>query len=120
MIERKHSDGTIQHLVGGFFNTVLDKFKQNWLPCEGEAIGNKLFLNHFSPYIRESDHVTVHYTDSFPCVLTYKGLKKGAFSSSARISAFLTEFSTLPIELHHKPCKEMHSTDFASRHPISC
>ena len=51
MIERKHSDGTTQLLVGGFFNAVLDKFKQNWLPCEGEAIGIKLVLNHFAPYI---------------------------------------------------------------------
>ena len=76
-------------LVGGFFNAVLDKHKRAWLPCEGEAIGIRLVLEHFQHYIRESDHVTTHHTDSQPCVLAWKRSQRGAFSSSSRISSFL-------------------------------
>ena len=103
MIERTQPDGSTKMLVGGFFSVVLDKYKRQWLPCEGEACGIKLVLNHYAQYIRESNHVTVHFTDSLPCVLAYKRCMRGAFSSSARVSAFLTEISTLPVEIRHKP-----------------
>ena len=46
--------------------------------------------------------------------------QRGAFSSSARISAFLTGLSSLPIELRHRPGKKMCTSDFASRPPIAC
>ena len=34
--------------------------------------------------------------------------------------AFLTGLSTLSVELKHKVGKSMHTSDFASRHPVSC
>ena len=120
VIERTQADGTIQTLAGGFFSVVLDHHKQRWLPCEGEAAGIRLVLEHYQNYIRESDHTTVHFTDSLPCVFAWRRCMKGAFSSSARISTFLTGLSVLPVELRHKPGKEMFSSDYASRHPISC
>ena len=90
VIERSNPDGTTQQLVGEFFSVVLDKHKQHWLPCEGEAAAIRLVLEHFSHYIRESNQPTIHYTDSQPCVLAWKRSKRGAFSSSSRISSFLT------------------------------
>ena len=69
MIKRNNPDGTTDTLIGGFFSAVLDKHKQHWLPCEGEAAAIRLILEHFSSYIREADSPTVHYTDSQPCVL---------------------------------------------------
>ena len=98
----------------------MDRHKQNWLPCEGEAAGIRLVLNHFQTQIRESNHTTTHYTDSQPCVLAWKRARRGAFSTSSRINAFLTGISTLPVELCHKPGKEMFTSDFASRNPPSC
>ena len=120
VIKRNNPDGTTDTLIGGFFSAVLDKHKQHWLPCEGEAAAIRLVLEHFSSYIREADSPTVHYTDSQPCVLAWKKSRRGAFSSSSRISAFLTGISTLSVELRYKPGKEMHSSDFASRNPPSC
>ena len=32
---------------GGYYSSVLDKHRKNLLPCEGEAIGMKLVLEHF-------------------------------------------------------------------------
>ena len=80
----------------------------------------RLVLEHFSNQIRESNNVTIHYTDSQPCVLAWKRSRRGAFSASSRIAAFLTGLSVLPIELRHKPGKEMLTSDFASRNPINC
>ena len=120
MIHRKMPDGSIQELVGGFYSVIVDRHKQAWLPCEGEALGIRLVLEHFSPQIRESDHTTIHYTDSQPCVLAWKRSCRGAFSASSRISTFLTGLSVLPVELRHKPGKEMMSSDYASRNPQVC
>ena len=120
VIHRQMPDGTTKDLIGGFYSTVLDKHKQAWLPCEGEAAGIRLVLDHFRHQIRESDHTTTHYTDSQPCVLAWKRSRRGAFSTSARISAFLTGLSTLPVELQHKAGKDMHTSDYASRHPSKC
>ena len=99
---------------------MLDKNKSQWLPCEGEAIGIRLVLNHFQNYIRESDNTSIHYTDSQPCVLAWKRMQRGAFSSSSRINAFLVGLSVLPVELRHKAGKDLHTSDFASRNPATC
>ena len=97
LITRKNPDGTTHELVGGFFSAVLDRHKQHWLPCEGEACAIRLALEHFSSHIRESDHPTIHYTDSQSCVLAWKRSRRGAFSSSSCVSAFLTGLSVLPV-----------------------
>ena len=120
VIIRKDANGSTQELIGGFFSAILDKHKRNWLPCEGEAAGIRLVLEHFQNQIRESDNTTIHFTDSQPCVLAWKRSRKGAFSSSSRISAFLTGLSTLSVELQHKAGKEMYTSDYASRHPPTC
>ena len=120
VILRKQTDGSTLELIGGFYSVVLDKHKRNWLPCEGEAAGVRLVLEHFKPHIRESLNVTVHFTDSQPCVLAWKRSLRGAFSASSRISTFLTGLSSLPVELRHRPGRLMHTSDFASRHPPSC
>ena len=119
MISRKIGS-EMTELVGGFFNAVLDKHKRAWLPCEGEAIGIRLVLEHFQHYIRESDHVTTHHTDSQPCVLAWKRSQRGAFSSSSRISSFLTGLSAMSVELRYTPGKVLYTSDYASRHPPKC
>ena len=120
VILRKMPNGETVELVGGFYSAVLNKHKRAWLPCEGEAAAIRLVLEHFKHHIRESQHTTVHFTDSQPCVLAWKRSLRGAFSASARISAFLTGLSTLPIELRHRAGKLMHTSDYASRHPQVC
>ena len=99
VIIRKKPDGSTEELLGGFFNIILDKHKKSWLPCEGEAAAIRLVLEHFRNQIRESSHTTKHFTDSQPCVLAWKRSRRGAFSSSSRIAAFLTGLSAIPVEL---------------------
>ena len=120
VIHRKARDGSITELIGGFFSVVVDRHKQCWLPCEGEALGIRLVLEHFQNQIRESENPVIHYTDSQPCVLAWQRSKRGAFSSSSRIAAFLTGLSVLPVDLRYKPGKDMYTSDYASRHPEPC
>ena len=113
-------DGKEVKLHAGYFSVILDKFKQNWVPCEGEAAGIRLTLQHFAPYIRESQNVTVHFTDNMPCVQAWRRCMQGQFSSSSRISTFLVNLSALSVELVYKPGKHLHSADYVSRHPQPC
>ena len=120
IIKREDTDGTKKSLLGGYFSCKLNVFQENWLPCEGEALGVRLICKHFSPYIRESKNITTVYTDNLPTVHAWRRLKSGAFSASARVASFLTGLSALTVELVHKPGKEMSTSDYNSRHPSSC
>ena len=119
LIEREE-DGKTVWLLAGHYSATIDQSKSRWLPCEGEAAGIKMTLSHFTPWIIESSHFTTHHTDNQPCVQAWRRLKKGAYSNSSRISSFLSELSMLPVNLVYKPGKEMHSSDFSSRHPARC
>ena len=113
-------NGEVQKLHGGYFSVVLDKYKQKWSPCEAEACGVRLVLEHFAPYIRENKSVTIHHTDNLPTVQAWRRCLQGQFSNSSRISTFLTNLSALPVELEYKPGRLMHSADFLSRNPVQC
>ena len=113
-------DGEKKTLHGGYYSVILDKFKSNWVPCEAEAAGVRLTLQHFEHYIRESLHTTTHYTDNLPTVQAWKRCLQGFFSASSRIATFLVNLSALPVDLEYKPGKLMHYSDYASRHPNHC
>ena len=98
----------------------LNSYQAKWLPCEGEALGIKLVLEHFAPYVRENMGNPKHFTDSMPCVQAYKRLKLGAFSTSARIATFLTSINSLDVEIVHTPGKNLSFVDYVSRHPEEC
>ena len=118
--ERTMEDGTVQRFLGGYYSMVVDAHKAMWWACEGEALAVRLVLEHFSRYIRESKSPTTHFTDNQPVVAAFNRAKRGAFSTNARVSTFLSTVSSLPVEIRHKPGVEMHSSDFASRHPQTC
>ena len=120
MVIVRKEDGKEKQLHGGYFSVVLDEFKGRWIPCEAEAAGVRLTLEHFAPYIRESLNQAVHFTDNLPVVQAYKRSLTGAFSNSSRIATFLTSISTICSDIVHKPGKTLHSADFQSRHPTGC
>ena len=120
MIKRKNEDGSTSSLFGGYFSCKLNNFQQNWLPCEGEALGVKLTCKHFSVYVMENKNTSIVCTDNLPTVHAWRRMKTGAFSSSARVASFLTGLSTLNVELVHKPGKDMILSDYNSRHPMAC
>ena len=86
-----HRDGKL--LLDGFFNAKLRKHQVTWLPCEIEALGISVAIKHFAPYIIQSAYTNQILTDSRPCVQAYDKLKRGEFSSSSRVAAFLSNVS---------------------------
>ena len=113
-------DGKLKKLLGGHFSCRVPKLQQRWHPCEGEALAARVVLQHFSGYIRESKNQTIHHTDNQPVVQAWKRSKVGAFSASARISAFLSGVSTLNIEIIHTTGKDIKSSEYNSRNPEEC
>ena len=113
-------NGETKKLLGGHFSCRVNKHQRGWYPCEGEALGVRLVLEHYAPFIRENIHQTVHHTDNQPVVQAWRRSKTGAFSTSARISTFLTGISAMNVEIIHTPGKELSSSDYNSRHPEEC
>ena len=119
-IHRPGENGSVTKLHGGDFSCRVNKHQKNWTPCEGEALAVKMVINHFGPYLRENNSKITHHTDNMPVVQAWKRSKKGAFSSSSRIASFLSGISALDIEITHTPGKDLASSDFSSRHPVTC
>ena len=119
-IHRKQEDGTIEKLHGGFFSARVSQWQSRWLPCEGESLAAKAVIQHFKPQLQNSNNTIYHHTDSLPTCQAWNKSKTGAFSTSARISAFLTEISTIDIEFIHTPGRDMTYSDFASRNANTC
>lgn len=110
-----------EHLhLGGYFSAKTKSHHQRWLPCELEALSIATSINHFAPYIRESNHTTQILTDSKPCVQAWSKMTRGEFSTSARIATFLSALSQFDIELHFISGENNLPSDFHSRNPQSC
>ena len=109
-----------KRLLGGFYNSKLPSFQKRWLPCELEGLAISLALNHFAPYIINSDHKPQVYTDSKPCVDAANKLKRGEFSMSARLSTFMSTTSRYGADVNHIPGSLNVVSDFSSRNPVTC
>ena len=107
-------------LLGGFFNAQFKKGQQLWLPCEIEALAIGSAISYFSPIIIQSEHRVKVATDSKACVQAYRRMRKGQFSSSARVMTFLTAVCRYQVEVTHIAGIKIPFTDYASRHPIEC
>ena len=77
-------------------------------------------VNHFSPFIKESPFTTQVLTDSRPCVQALEKLKRGLFSTSARVSTFLSTLSAFNVSLCHIAGSLNVISDFGSRNPVTC
>ena len=106
--------------VGGFFSARLKQHQVNWLPCEIEALAISASINHWSPYILESTNTVQILSDSRPCVQAYDRLCRGQFSSSARVSTFLSALSCYKVSLQHISGAANLPADYHSRHPMEC
>ena len=111
-------DGKIN--VGQYFSAKLKSHHQKWLPCEIEALSITTSIQHFSPFIRESQNTTQILTDSRPCVQSWQKLLRGEFSSSVRVATFLSTLSEYNVELHHLKGSLNLPSDFQSRNPPTC
>jgi hypothetical protein len=111
-------DGKLK--IGGYFSAKLTVWQQKWLPCEVEALAISLAVSHWGPHILESQHPCQILSDSKPCVQAYGKLQRGCFSTSARISAFLSSLSRYNITLQHIAGSKNLPADYLSRSPMEC
>ena len=109
-----------QMLLGGFFSAKLKSHQIKWLPCEVEALAISASVKHWAPYMVESEHPIQILTDSRPCIQAHNKLCSGQFSSSARVSTFLSTLSRYKVELQHIAGSSNLPADYHSRNPMEC
>ena len=107
-------------LLAGFFNAKLRHHQITWLPCEIEALCIGTAIKHFSPLITQSNHQAQVLTDSRPCVQAYDKLMRGEFSTSARVTTFLSLVSHFHVHVSHIAGVANLPSDYTSRHPMPC
>lgn len=106
--------------LAGFFSAKLRKHQVTWLPCEIEALCIAAAVKHFSPFIIQSKHPTSVLTDSQPCIQAIEKLCKGEFSSSPRVTSFLSTVSRYQVSVRHLAGSANVPSDFASRNGPDC
>ncbi|KAH3874557.1 hypothetical protein DPMN_037803 [Dreissena polymorpha] len=106
--------------LAGFFSAKLRKHQVTGLPCEIEALSINAAVKHFSPYIIQSKCQTCVLTDSLPCVRSIERLCRGEFSSSPRVTSFLSTVSRYGVNLRHLAGSVNLPSDFASRNAPEC
>ena len=100
--------------LAGFFSAKLRGRQPTWLPCEVEALSIAATIKHFSPYIIQSTQKTSVFTDSKPCVQAFEKLCRGEFSTSPRVSTFLSTASRFQATIRHLTGSANVPSDFAS------
>lgn len=106
--------------LAGFFSTKLRKHQVTWLPCEIEALCISAAIKHFSPFIIQSAYKSCVLTDSKPCVQAIQKLRRGEFSSSPRVTSFLSTASRYQVDLQHLAGSANIPSDFASKNAAEC
>ena len=107
-------------LLGGFYNSKLPLFQRRWLPCEIEGVAIGAAINHFAPYLQQSDHRPHIFTDSKPCIQAVEKFRRGGYSASARLCTFLSAVSRWSAMISHIPGNRNTVSDFISRNPVTC
>ena len=106
--------------LGGFFSAKLKTHQVRWFPCEVEALSIAVSVTHFAPYIRDSTHCTQILTDNRPCVQAWSKMRRGEFSTSARVATFMSALSQFNVEVQHISGSYNLPSDFLSRNPLNC
>ena len=106
--------------LSGYFSAKLRGNQHTWLPCEIEALSISTAIKHFSPYIVQSSSNACILTDSKPCAQAFEKMCRGEFSSSPRVSLFLSSASRYQVSVRHVSGAAILPTDFASRNAPEC
>ena len=106
--------GNKLHLTG-FFSAKLRASQVSWLPCEIKALSIATATKQFSPYIIQSKNNTCILTDSKPCVQAFEKLCHGEFSTSPRVSTFLSAVSRFQASVRHVSGTAIVPFDFARK-----
>ena len=106
--------------LAGFFSAKLRKRQTTWIPCEVEALSITASVKHFSPYILQSNKRSCVLTDNKPCVQAFEKLCRGEFSTSTRVTTFLTALSHYQVSVQHLAGSANTPSDFQSRNAPDC
>ena len=106
--------------IAGYYSTKLKERQTDWIPCETEALSIAASIQHFSPYVVQSNHRTCILTDSKPCVQAYERLLKGHFSHCSRVTTFLSVASRFHVRIQHLSGTSNIPSDFACRNANEC
>lgn len=120
LILERTENGLTTKKNGGFFSVRLDPSQSRWTPCEKEALGIKLNIEHFKPLITESNNTTIIHPDNMITVHAWNRLKRGIVSTSSKVAAFLSSLSENNIDIKHCPGVDTKVADYGSRHPQPC
>jgi len=108
------------------FQCKFKKHQATRLPREEEALSIAAAVKHFAPYIIQSKTPYIiqskNYvvTDSKPCVQAFGKLCGGHFSSSPRVTSFLSSVSHYQITLLHLAGSANLPSDFDSSNAPPC
>ena len=106
--------------ICSFFSAKLKGGHDKWLPCEIECLAIASAINHFRPFILNSNHRTTVLTDSKPAVQAYQRFIRGEFSTSSRMQSFLLSATQNNVVVSHISGSKNCLADFGSRNSTPC
>ena len=103
-------------------STKLPDKCRKWSPCEVEALAFAVGIDKEYDLLRESNHPLIICPYSKPVHEAVKRINGGKFSTSARMSSFLTNVNRTPIISKHISGKANLNPipDLQSKYPASC
>ena len=117
-------EGEKAPLPAGYFGFRLKQNVINWSPCEIEAYTHAKGLDENGIYFRESENEGIILSDSQNCVDCSKMLRKGVYSTSARLQTFIISTQKYNVDWKHisgkLPTPLIEAADFSSRNPVEC
>ena len=106
--------------ICSFFSAKLKGGHNKWLPCEIECLAIASSINHFRPFILDSEHRVTVLTDSKPAVQAYQKFLRGEFSTSSRMQSFLLAATQNNVVISHISGVSNSLADFGSRNSVPC
>ena len=105
-----------------YYSFKLSQSQSRWWPCEQEALAMAMAIKKCSHYILNSNQPTLILTDSKPVVEAFHLMKRGKFSTSSRMAAFLYSTNQFKIDIQHisGKYKQNIGPDYLSRNPYEC
>ena len=88
-----------------YCSAKLKSYMTNWFPCEKEAVGVVLAIEHCSHWISESRLTTLVGPDSSAVVQATELMKKGKHSSSPRLQSLLASVNRKNVKFFHNSAK---------------
>lgn len=88
-----------------YCSAKLKPYMVRWFPCEKEAVGTVLAIEHCSHWISESDLTTLVGPDSSAVVQATELMRKGKHSSSPRLQSLLASINRRNVKFFHNSAK---------------